>query len=245
MPSLLRRIYQTSPRDVYHFFADSIRARTAKNMVDRYMENHDLRKLHVGCGGNFLQSWLNTDLIPHNSDIVKLDAAKRFDIEALSFDYVYSEHLIEHLDITQQINFLNESFRILKPGGKIRISTPRFEFLAKLASPEKNEFEKEYLKWNASSFLKHIPDELMNDMTVDVYVVNNYFRDWGHQLIHSRASIRKLLEYSNFGKIKFEEVGNSDDPMLKGLEHHGLMITETYNKYETMVIEAQKPVKVN
>jgi predicted SAM-dependent methyltransferase len=209
------------------------------------MDDHDVRKLHVGCGGNFLQSWLNSDLIPHNSHIIKLDAARRFNIEALSFDYVYSEHLIEHLDITQQLNFLTESFRILKPGGKIRISTPRFEFLAKLASDDKSEFEKEYLKWNANAFLKHIPDQLVNDMTVDVYVINNYFRDWGHQLVHSRASIMKLLEYCQFHKIKFEEVGQSEDPMLRGLEHHGLMITETYNKYETMVIEAEKPVQVN
>ena len=54
------------------------------------------------------------------------------------------------------------------------------------------------------------------------------------------------MEYCGFENISNEEVGTSSDPMLAGLEHHGLMITETYNKYETMVIEAEKPAeKIN
>jgi hypothetical protein len=85
--------------------------------------------------------------------------------------------------------------------------------------------------------------QLMDTADIDVYVINNYFRDWGHQLIHNKSSLTRLMEYCGFENIKYESVGKSTDLMLAGLEHHGLMITEAYNKYETMVIEAAKPVK--
>ena len=136
---------------------------------------------------------------------------------------------------------MSESFRILKPGGKIRVATPDFDFLAQLAGNQKSEFQTEYLKWNFQSFLKYIPSQLMDVENLDVYVINNYFRDWGHQLIHNKSSIKNLIEFCGFRISGFESVGQSMDPVLVGLERHGAMITKTYNEYETMIAEAVKP----
>jgi SAM-dependent methyltransferase len=241
MSSLFRKIYETSPQKIYRYFANNRRRRKANEFMHNYMATHRVRKLHVGCGGNYLESWLNSDLIPDNSNIVALDAAKPFPLPSTSFDYVYSEHVIEHLSFAQQLNFLKESYRILKPGGKIRIATPDFDFLAQLAGNKRTEFENEYLKWNFQTFLKYIPAQLMDMANLDVYVINNYFRDWGHQLIHNKSSLKNLLEYCGFQVLGFEKVGESSDAVLAGLEQHGTMITETYNKYETMIVEVVKP----
>jgi predicted SAM-dependent methyltransferase len=208
-----------------------------------YIKSHEVRKLHVGCGGNYLETWLNSDLIPDNDTIVKLDAAKPFPLPLSSFDFIYSEHLIEHLSFVQQLNFLTESYRILKPGGKIRIATPDFDFLAQLAGNKRTDFQNEYLKWNFQTFLKYIPPQLMDAANLDVYVINNYFRDWGHQLIHNKSSLKNLLEYCGFTVSGFHKVGESPDAVFSGIEKHGKMITDTYNEYETMVVEAVKPVK--
>ena len=243
MSSLLRKIYETSPQKIYRYFANRKRQIRARNFMRNYITTHDVRKLHVGCGGNYLDTWLNSDLIPDNKTIVALDASKSFPLPSASFDYVYCEHLIEHLSFPQQLSFLKESFRILKTGGKIRIATPDFDFLAQLAGNKKSEFETEYLKWNFQTFLKYIPSQLMDTANLDVYVINNYFRDWGHQLIHNKSSLKNLMEYTGFSVSGFENVGYSPDPELAGLEHHGAMITETYNKYETMVVEGVKPGK--
>lgn len=242
MSSLFRKIYQTSPQKIYRHFADKKRCREAKEFMYHYMAVHEVRKLHVGCGGNYLESWLNSDLIP-DKNIVVLDAAQPFPLPLSSFDYVYSEHVIEHLSFVQQLNFLRESYRILRPGGKIRIATPDFDFLAQLADNKRTEFENEYLKWNFQTFLKYIPAQLMDMANIHVYVVNNYFRDWGHQLIHNRSSIKNLLEYCGFRMLEFGKVGESSDPVLAGIEKHGAMITDTYNKYETMIVEAIKTVQ--
>jgi predicted SAM-dependent methyltransferase len=242
MSSLLRQIYETSPQQIYRYFANMRRSRKASDFMLNYMRTHGVRKLHLGCGGNYMETWLNCDLIPDNDNIVLLDAGKVFPLPSLSFDYIFSEHLFEHLTFVQQLNFLKESFRILKPGGKIRIATPDFDFLAQLTENKKSEFQNEYLKWNFQTFLKYIPAQLMDSANINVYVINNYFRDWGHQLIHNKSSIKNLIEYCGFCQLFFESVGQSSDPVLANLEKHGAMITEPYNKYETMVVEAIKSV---
>ena len=75
-----------------------------------------MKKLHIGVGGNFLvnrvhnpskrimSDWIETDIVPPrhtNPDvtqhIMKMDATKPFPFEDASFDYVFSEHMIEHV----------------------------------------------------------------------------------------------------------------------------------------------------
>lgn len=240
MKSLIRNIYDTSLRDVYQVFANARRIKKTKAVVETYMRTQRVRKLHVGCGGNFFESWLNSDLVPNNQQVALLDAGRPFPIPNDTFHYVYCEHLIEHLNCDQQLNFLFESYRILKPGGKIRIATPDFNFLMKLADNNRSEFQTNYLNWNFNAFLNQVPRELINESNIHVYVINNYFRDWGHQLIHNKSSISTMIEYCRFRNLRFEEVGSSADPTLRHLEQHGKMITDTYNKYETMVVEAEK-----
>jgi hypothetical protein len=52
-----------------------------------------------------------------------------------------------------------------------------------------------------------------------------------------------MLEYLGFAKITCESVGDSLDPELRNLEQHGKMITDRFNKYETIVVEASKQEK--
>lgn len=241
MRSFLRKVYQASPQQVYRYFAGKRRKFRARIVINRYIASNQIRKLHVGCGGNFFETWLNTDLVGDNKKIAMLDVSKPFPISTSTFDYVYSEHLLEHLTPKQQISFLKESYRILKPGGKIRIATPNFKFLMELAQAEKSDFQREYLNWNARTFLKNIPQELINKDDIDVYVINNYFRDWGHQFIHKSSSLSSILIFSGFTALKFEAVGKSDDPQLMAVEQHGAMITDIYNEFETMIVEGVKP----
>ena len=45
--------------------------------------------------------------------------------------------MIEHLKYSDGQNMLKESFRVLKPKGKIRISTPDLQFLIDLTKRKK------------------------------------------------------------------------------------------------------------
>ena len=80
--------------------------------------------MHLGCGPHVLAGWLNTDLHAIRPDVVCVDVTKRFPFGDSLFDYVFTEHMIEHLCFADARNAITESFRVLKPGGRIRVSTP-------------------------------------------------------------------------------------------------------------------------
>src|SRR5690348_4800131 len=99
--------------------------------ADSYLGSARPAKLQVGAGDNVLAGWLNTDRDPTPGSAY-LDATRRFPLPDASFDYVMSEHTIEHLTLEQADSMLAECHRVLKPGGKVRIATPDLHWVTGL-----------------------------------------------------------------------------------------------------------------
>lgn len=135
----------------------------SKKIAAHYLKNTQVKKLQIGSGSNAMPGWLNTDLTPTRREIIFMDATKKFPFENCTFDYVYSEHFIEHVDYTTG------------PGGKIRVTTPDLKFLMRLYDTEKTELERLYIKNILSSFYPNRKD----DEYPDAFILNNNFRAWG------------------------------------------------------------------
>jgi len=116
-------------------------ARIDKKLIEHYLGQQKTRKLHLGCGGNIIDGWLNSDLFPLSNDVVHIDVTKTYPFDDETFDYVFSEHMIEHISHAQGQHMLKECFRVLKHGGKIRISTPDLSFLILLYQSDKSELQ--------------------------------------------------------------------------------------------------------
>ena len=101
-------------------------------IAKRVLADADEPKLQLGCGSHPLDGWLNTDASPRAADVMRLNAARPFPFPDDAFAYVYSEHMIEHVSFRSAERALAESFRVLVPGGKIRVSTPDLAFLIDL-----------------------------------------------------------------------------------------------------------------
>ena len=92
----------------------SARARLKRLLRDgrtirTYLSNHGTKKLHLGAGSNSLRGWLNSDIHPSlSSDVIYLDATKTFPFKDCIFDYVFSEHMIEHVTYLEGLNMLRE-----------------------------------------------------------------------------------------------------------------------------------------
>lgn len=239
------KLAKVSPFEVYSFWAENKRKveknRTSARAVKEYLIKNDKRKIQIGCGENYLEGWLNTDIEPRNP-AVYLDAGQKFNIPSESFDYIFSEHVFEHLTVEQQINMLKEGYRILKKKGIMRIATPSLDFLFKIyRNPDEPEHKK-YVAWAlANNFtLKSVKEEIPDNSIHYCYVINNFFKAWGHQMIHNFESIEQIAQLAGFSDLRRSEVGKSEDPVLKGLEKHGTIIPEKMNKLETMVVEIIK-----
>lgn len=215
-----------------------IRARAVichRRAIQRYLGTHSPSKLHLGCGSHLLKDWLNTDLEP-GVEVVCLDASKKLPIADRTFDYVFTEHMIEHLEFKTGKDLIQEIFRILKPGGKLRISTPDLQFLINLYGSEKTDLQTRYIQWAGETFLPGI------DLPTDAFVINNFFRDWGHLFIYDFKTLSVLLLQFGFVDITRREVGQSDDVNLRNVECRGSMIGEEFNRLESLVVEATRSI---
>jgi predicted SAM-dependent methyltransferase len=128
---------------------------------------------------------------------------------------------------------LAEINRVLRPGGELRIAAPDFAFLLRLCREDISLEEQEYIVSTTMTFCPDLPVSAVS-------VVNNFFRDWGHQYIYDQTTLSQALANCGFGDIVRCEVGHSNDPELCGLERHGRLIGEANNRLETMVLEATK-----
>ncbi len=205
-----------------------------RRLIDGYLRENSLRKLHLGAAENVRPGWLNTDLHGYGrgGDLVYLDVRKRFPLPEGSFDFVFSEHMLEHLTYEEGQRCLRECLRVLRPGGTIRTATPSLEQLARLY--DGGEVRDQYVHWAVDTLEPEVRAYLPG------VVVNNFFRSWGHRFIYDEDTLRHALAAAGFVDIVPVRVGESVHPELGGLERH-LAGTPEINEYETFVLEARRP----
>ncbi len=202
-------------------------------VIRAYLDSHHIKKLQLGAGSNVLPGWLNTDLVPQPGRVIYLDATKPFSFNDRTFDYVFSEHEIEHLTYEQGLFMLQECRRALKPGGRIRIATPNLENLANLYAPQKTELQERYIRWAVDTFLPGV--KTYNE----AFVINNFFRNWGHHFIYDRLTLQHAMATAGFTSITPWASGESDDENFRGIESHSKVIGDDMNQFETMVLEGR------
>jgi len=88
--------------------------------------------VNLGCGSRFHPLWINFDIEPTDGKVFASDLRKPIPLPASCADVVYHSHLLEHLSKSDGSRLLADCYRILKPGGIIRIVVPDLEQLARL-----------------------------------------------------------------------------------------------------------------
>ena len=83
----------------------------------------DLR-LQLGCGDQPKTGWINVDLFNPSADLA-LDLREPLPFDDNTVEFVYTEHVFEHLDYPVDArHVLREVQRVLKPGGILSIVVP-------------------------------------------------------------------------------------------------------------------------
>jgi len=205
-------------------------------IIRDYFKKNKIRKLNIGCGKILLDdSWLNSDINPINKKVIFLDATKSFRFRESTFDYIHSEHQIEHLKYKEGINMIKECFRVLKPKGKIRISTLDFEKVMALFNKNKTQIQEQYRNWIIKRFLDKDRDE-------DIFAINTLFHEWGHKFLYDYNTLKNILMKSGFKNIKKYKQGESKNIYLKNIDIHDISEeNKKMTKFETIAIEAEKP----
>jgi len=207
--------------------------RVDRTIIADYFAKQEIRKLHIGCGSNVHRDWLNSDIFPHSDNILHLDGTDTFPFANETIDYIFSEHMIEHISYSNGLAMLSETYRVLRNNGKIRISTPNLQFLIDLYGENKSELQIEYIKWATDRFIQSAP---YDDA---IFVINNFVRDWGHLFIYDEKTLRSSLENAGFSKIIRCDLNESGDEALRNLESEQRM-PKGFLKLESITLEGTK-----
>lgn len=204
-----------------------------KNMIPDYVNNNSLKKLNIGSQDHPFEGWLNVDIFAFEG-VAYMDATKPFPIADNCFDYVFSEHMIEHITFDEANFMLKECYRIMKPGARIRIITPGLDKLILLYGN------------TTDTMLKKYTDDLIQPtfntpITPHIdYALNYISYNYLHKFIHSTQTLSHLLTLNGFKNIKSYELYKSDDPNLSNIEIHAKLIGEDKYDFESIYIEAEK-----
>ncbi|MED7953833.1 MULTISPECIES: methyltransferase domain-containing protein [unclassified Streptomyces] len=127
----------------------------------------------------------------------QLDISKPLPFADASVDWVYAEHLIEHVTMPVAVGWLREARRVLRPGGVLRITTPDLaRYLVGYATDD-GFLAKHRRRLTTLGFGPPMPAR-------PAFLVNQIFRHYGHQWIYDLDELRHVLTRAGFepGQIR-------------------------------------------
>jgi SAM-dependent methyltransferase len=96
--------------------------------------------LHIGCGEKNHPAFVNVDARPFpHVHVVTSDIAHLGEFADGSADLIYMSHVLEHFKRAEVSGILMEMYRVLKPGGMLRLSVPDFDKLLEVYRLSEND----------------------------------------------------------------------------------------------------------
>jgi predicted SAM-dependent methyltransferase len=205
-----------------------------RRVIANYFKSNSVRKVQIGAGSHPINGWLNSDYFPLKLNIIHIDATRKFPIESDTIDYVFNEHMIEHIPYIDAVYMLGEIYRILKPGGILRVATPDINFVFNLMNERKSDVEERYVEWAVGEFTPYA-----HSSSKSLFVVNNFFYNFGHRFIYDKTLLERILLDVGFRVVKEMDILKSEENELTGLENDK-KLPEGFLKLESMTFEAIK-----
>lgn len=154
-----------------------------KKATERYLKRFHPPSLNLGSGSNRIKGMLNVDIDARADAYVNI--TKPLPFPDATFQYIYSEEVIEHVSREHAKHLLLECYRILMPGGRIRLTTPSLDFFC-------------------SAF---------SDSQITEGAVNDIFYHHGHLHIYSENSLSEILVAAGFTSISFSDYRSINSPL--------------------------------
>lgn len=179
--------------------------------------------LHLACGKRLLSKWINIDIIPSwPGPEILLDLRKSLPLPDNTIDLIYSEDFIEHLELADGRRMLHECYRVLRPGGMMRLLTPNLRVLVE----EYVERSPELLEWYSHHY----------GTTCFAEILNHGMRSWGHRFIYDDEMLMRELQAIGFFP-QLQTHNQSSNPFLCGLDR-----IDTQEAKYRMYFDCTKPL---
>ena len=198
----------------------------------KYLASTQEPALHIGCGGEIKPGWLNVDRYNAAADTY-LDARNLFPFKDDVFSLIFSEHMLEHLQIDKVRQFLNEILRVLRPGGACRITCPNLDLYVK-NYVERDEGFFEQVTQGIEHKRRKRPELAWLVRTKGAAFITGIVKDFhGHRWMYDFETLEACLSEVGFRNIAKREFQVSERARLAEMDN-------PERAFETLYVEASK-----
>jgi predicted SAM-dependent methyltransferase len=168
-------------------------------------------------------------------------------IDDNTYDGTFSEHFIEHLTKEHGIAFLKEMYRVLKPGGVIRVIWPSMDFVDYLSSDQNlddHPFVSEYHR-NILMSERPLSNPYYSSILSQVQIQQmSKQRQVALRLLHQEGE-HKCVWYKNdllnqLNELGFKNVSEMPYGKSRLDAFNGIDKKQSMRPYESTVLEAEK-----
>jgi predicted SAM-dependent methyltransferase len=203
-----------------------------------FAEDRPFAGLQLGCGPHHFEGWLATDLTPQDlGKAVYLDATREFPFPAAKFDFIVAEQLIEHLSFKGALHMLRECYRVLRPGGTLRVSTMDVHLARMLLTAPLSDRLQRYVVWSNTTWQPSC------DPHSAVHVYNRMNHEWGHKFLYDAPTLIRTLEQCGFKDVTECKLGKSEHSELLNIDLHGDAIDDEFYDMEVLIVEGTKQMR--
>lgn len=86
-----------------------------------------MKLLNMGSGNIHIDGFVNVDINPKFADVVCDFRVAPYPFEDNTIDKIVAAHIVEHLYADENLLFMDECWRILKPGGTLEVIFPLWD----------------------------------------------------------------------------------------------------------------------
>jgi len=191
-------------------------------------------KIHLSIGGWAIGGWLNAGLLNGAGLIESLDLRKcPYPWTDESASHIFLNRVLEQLSFPTAVRILHECWKLLKPGGILRICTFNLDFLRDVFD-QASDLYSDYIRWITDN---HIPLAQGYD---PAFVTNHIIQERKYSYMFDATILCSTLEELKFVDLKFFPPGRSDSETMTNLEDE-LNMPAGMSALESLVIECRKP----
>lgn len=148
-------------------------------------------RLHLGCGWNHLEGWVNIDLVGGKTDL-SWDLRRPLPFADGAVDAVFLEHVFEHMSYRETLDVLGHARRALRPGGVLRVGVPDAGMYAQMYAADPDGL-KQFRAGRATPML----------------ALREVFQEHGHVSAYDEETLVLVLEGAGFSDASRTEPGVS------------------------------------
>ncbi len=109
-------------------------------------------RLHIGCGPHVLPGWVNIDRVARVPGVVTEVSLIELPYDDASVEEILAEHVLEHLSFAEEALAWPEMARVLRPGGRLTLEVPDFEWMCERFLAARDEWRDFYIVGHADHY---------------------------------------------------------------------------------------------